>query len=66
MVPNTVERLSRLHYEKVMTLLSNPNDDILVGTDLNFDHRKIDTNSNVSDLLEVFFYFGYTTNCNVP
>ena len=44
-----------MYYENMITRLSNTKGDILIGTYQNFDLMKTDTNTNVSDLLNVFF-----------
>ena len=65
-VPNTNERESIARYEEVMLALTNTKKDVLVGTDQNFDYMKIDSNSNVSDLLDVFFTLGVLPSVTKP
>ena len=55
-VPNTNETQSIMYYENMITTLCHTKADIL--TDQNFDLMKTDTNTNVSDLLNVFFTAG--------
>ena len=54
-VPNTNERLSIERYDQMVTALGHTKCDLMIGTDQNFDYMKVDTNQNVSDLLNVFF-----------
>ena len=55
-VPNTNERLSIERHDQMVTALGHTKCDLMIGTDQNFDYMKVDTNQNVSDLLNVFFH----------
>ncbi len=61
-IPNTSERESIQRYDDLITRLCETGYDILVGTDQNLDYMKVDSNTNVSDLLEVFFTLGVLPN----
>ena len=56
--PNTNERCAISRYEQVMSGICNTKNNIIIGTDQNFDLMKINQNTNVSDLFDVFLTLG--------
>ena len=64
-VPNASVRESIARYEKIMTDIANTND-IIIATDQTFDYMKINQNSNVSDLLDVFYTLGILPTITHP
>ena len=65
-IPNTNERQSIARYDEVMSSLVNTKCDILLGTDQNFDYVKVNSNGNVSELLDVFFTQGILPTITKP
>ena len=65
-VPNTNERLSIERFDQMVTSMSNTNNDILIGTDQNFDYLKVGSNKNTSDLLNIFFQAGVLPTIKRP
>ena len=65
-VPNTSVRESIARYEKIMTDIANTKNDIIIATDQNFYYMKINQNSNVSDLLDVFYTLGILPTITRP
>ncbi len=53
-VPNTNTNQSLEYYESIMNKLSNYKNDIIIGTDQNFDLLKIDSHNKTSELLDIF------------
>ena len=64
-VPNTNEQLSIERYDQMVTALDHTKCDLMIGNDQTFDYVKVDTNQNVSDLLNVFFTHGLCQQLNV-
>ena len=50
----------------MVTALGHTKCDLMIGTDQNFDYMKVDTNQNVSDLLNVFFTQGLLPTVKRP
>ena len=65
-IPNTNERQSIARYDEVMSSLVNTKCDILLGTNQNFDYVKVNSNANVSELLDVFFTQGILPTVTKP
>jgi len=57
-VPNTNEILSIQRYEQMLENICDYSKCIVIGTDQNFDYKKVDEEQNTSDLLDVFFTRG--------
>ena len=53
------------HYDQTVMALGNTKCDV-IGTDQNFDYMKVDTNQNVSNLLNVFFIRGLLKTVKRP
>ena len=53
-------------YDQMVTALGHTKCDLMIGTDQNFDYMKVDTNQNVSDLLNVFFTQGLLPTVKRP
>ena len=51
---------------KIMTDIANTKNEIIIATDQNFDYMKINQNSNVSDLLDVFHTLGILPTITRP
>ena len=49
-----------------MTYMTNTKYDIIIATDRNFDYVKINQNSNISDLLDVFYTLGMVPTIRAP
>jgi hypothetical protein len=64
--PNTSERCAISRYEQVMSGICNTKNNIIIGTDQNFDLMKINQNTNVSDLFDVFLTLGVVPAINRP
>ena len=65
-VPNTSVRESIVRYEKIMTDIANTKNDIIIATDQNFDYMKINQNSAISDLMDVFYTLGILPTITRP
>lgn len=65
-VPNTPERESVERYDRCIASFDQTKCDILLGTDQNFDYLKLDSNTNVSELLNVFYTRDLLPTCYTP
>ena len=65
-VPNTSVCESIVRYEKIMTDIANTKNYIIIATDQNFDYMKINQNSAISDLMDVFYTLGILPTITRP
>ncbi len=64
--PNTNEKEAISRYDQIMSSICKTNNDVIIGTDQNFDFMKINQNTNVSDLLDVFYTRGVLPTITRP
>ena len=65
-VPGTNETESIARFEEVITSISQTNNDVIIGTDQNFDYINVNTNTNVSNLLNLFISSGIVPSITRP
>ena len=65
-VPNTNERETVARYENMVSKMCDTHCDLVIGTDQNMDYMKVDSNTNVSDLLDVFITNGVLPTITRP
>jgi len=53
-IPGTNETDSINRYDTILSKISNTNNDIIIGTDQNFDYLKLDQNKHTQELLNTF------------
>ena len=66
MIPNTSERMSIECFDQIVTALSNSQCDIIMGSDQNIDYKNVSTNTNASNLLDIFFTSGILPTIRRP
>ncbi len=57
-IPNTCEATSLERYDTIVSKLLNTTNDVIVGSDLNFDLLKANVHKNTGDLIDNFFSCG--------
>ena len=57
-VPNTNQATSIERYDRLLSLLTLNNGDVIMGSDLNFDLMKVNSHGHTSDLLDIFIASG--------
>ena len=65
-VPNTNEVNSINMYSQIISKLQNYKNDIIIGTDQNFDYIKIDQYKRTQDLLDTFITNGFIPTITKP
>ncbi len=65
-LPNTNELESISRYENIIRKLQNYKNNIIIGTDQNFDYLQIDHHKNTSDLLDIFLTNGLCPTITKP
>jgi hypothetical protein len=65
-VPNTNELISIKRYEQILKKLQHYRNNIIIGTDQNFDYIKIDQHKNIEDLLSIFLTNGLVPTITKP
>ena len=65
-IPNTSERMSIERFDQIVTALSNSQCDIIIGSDQNIDYKNVSTNTNASNLLDIFFTSGILPTIKRP
>ncbi len=65
-IPNTNVRNSLARYEQAMTMLSNTNCDILVGSDQNMDYMQIGSNAHITELFDMYLTQGIVPTATRP
>ena len=65
-VPNTNEAISLQRYEQIIKKLQYYRNNIIIGTDQNFDYIKIDQHKNIEDLLSIFLTNGLVPTITKP
>ena len=65
-VPNTNEVNSINMYSQIISKLQNYKNDIIIGTDQNFDYIKIDQYKHTQDLLDTFITNGFIPTITKP
>ena len=53
-------------FDQIVTALSNSQCDIIIGSDQNIDYKNVSTNTNASNLLDIFFTSGILPTIKRP
>ena len=65
-IPNTNESLSIQRYEEMVANICGNTNQVILGSDMNFDYTKVGEHKNTSDLLNVFFSQGLLPTVSRP
>ena len=65
-ISNTNESLSIQRYEEMVANICGNTNQVILGSDMNFDYKKVGEHKNTSDLLNVFFSQGLLPTVSRP